>query len=224
MDFRVKIGGDLLSRQTSPNLICSRIRERSWADNSACKCPHHHLCPASLWNSDGEWILHPYNDKEVAMALSPGQHYLQSHSFCLILCHIDRSVETFEIGAKMKILKLNGWYWKIVRHSFYVSQICVHYFIVICEFKLESSGNSKIWSKCIPTSGTLSFDLQSQSYLLATKMAYDISLHSVPEGLVRPYGDVNISSGDGLFSVKPLSVWVVFFTSRDDMQLNLKRD
>ena len=47
-------------------------------------------------------------------------------------------------------LKFHIWPWKIIGQLFYVTSSFVHYFIAICEFKLElQSGNTQFWSKSL---------------------------------------------------------------------------
>ena len=47
-------------------------------------------------------------------------------------------------------LKFDRWHWKTIGHLFCVSSSCVHYFIAICEFKLELwCGNAQIGEICL---------------------------------------------------------------------------
>ena len=78
-----------------------------------------------------------------------------------------------QFGSKSAIflshltLKLHGWPWETIGHSFYVASSCVHHFIPIGEFKQDlQSGNAQFGSKsmflCPVWPSNLTDDLEKQ--------------------------------------------------------------
>ena len=58
------------------------------------------------------------------------------------------SIQNWQYFVPCVTLKFDGWPWKIIGHLFYATEIFVHHFITIGEFKLElQSGNAQFGTK-----------------------------------------------------------------------------